>query len=441
MNLSNATNAAAPTWPERFVQLKKEIAQGHEEELTRSWKKLVAALKERTDEFIKTGPEYIPRVDYSDLQGLSAEKLAEIKKKGCVIIKNVVPDEEALKWKADLRKIIEDNPQLEGMPKDDKQFFYLYWSKPQVEARAHPNILNASTWLNQLYTGTGADPRVLSAPLTYADRFRIRKPATNWGFHPPHVDGGSIERWEDPGFRSIYRDILAGNWDKHDAFDIDGRIVAQSDLYDRPNQASVFRTFQGWLAMSETGPGEGTLRVYPDIQLGNAYIILRPFFSPIDANGDLNDPENWKLDLSRPEFPGIILQPDGKFHGPRLNDASHPHLRTGAAMVSVPHVSPGDMVFWHSDLIHSVEESHNGKNDSSVMYIASVPATKQNVTYIAKQRDAFLKGRTPPDFGRDGDESTVKGVGCADDIRGPLARRAMGLDGFEELARMNAVGA
>ncbi|EJD42505.1 DUF1479-domain-containing protein, partial [Auricularia subglabra TFB-10046 SS5] len=385
---------------------------------------------------------YVPQVDYSDLQGLSAEKLAEIKKKGCVVIKNVVPDEEALKWKADLRKIIEDNPQLEGMPKDDKQFFYLYWSKPQVEARAHPNILNASTWLNQLYTGTGADPRVLSAPLSYADRFRIRKPGpSKWGFHPPHVDGGSIERWEDPGFRSIYRDILSGNWTKHDAFDIDGRIVAQSDLYDRPNQASVFRTFQGWLAMSETGPGEGTLRVYPDIQLGNAYIILRPFFSPIDPNGDLNDPENWKLDVSKPEFPGIILQADGKFHGPRLTDAAHPHLRTGDAMVSVPHVSPGDMVFWHSDLIHSVEESHNGKNDSSVMYIASVPATKQNVTYIAKQRDAFLKGRTPPDFGRDGDESTVKGVGSADDILNPIGRRAMGLDGFEELARMNAVGA
>ena len=40
--------------------------------------------------------------------------LAEIKRKGCVVIRNVVPDEEALKWKADLRKIIEDNPTLEG---------------------------------------------------------------------------------------------------------------------------------------------------------------------------------------------------------------------------------------------------------------------------------------------------------------------------------------
>lgn len=71
------------------------------------------------------------------------------------------------------------------------------------------------------------------------------------------------------------------------------------------------------------------------------------------------------LDVSRPEFPGIILQQDGKFHGPRITDASHPHMRTGEAMVSVPRVRPGDMVFWHSDLVHSVEEEHSGKGDSS----------------------------------------------------------------------------
>lgn len=402
MNVStNAPDAAASTWPERFVQLKREIAQGREEELMRSWKTVIAALKARTDDFIKIGPAYIPQVDYSEMQRLSAEQLPEIKKKGCVVIKNVVSDEEALRWKADLKKIIEDNPLLEGIPFDDKQFFFLYWSKPQIEARAHPNVLNASTWMNQLYAGTGVDPRVLSTPLTYADRFRIRKPGpTKWEFHPPHVDSGSVERWETPGFRSIYHDIFAGNWEKHDAYDIDARIVAQSGLYDRSNQASVFRTFQGWLAMSETGPGEGTLRVYPDVQLGNAYIILRPFFSPIDPNGDLNDPENWKLDVSKPEFPGIALQPDGTFRVPHFTDVSHPHLRTDDAMVSVPHVSPGDMVFWHSDLIHSVEEFHNGRNDSSVLYIASVPATKQNVMYVVEQREAFLKGRTPPDAGR-----------------------------------------
>jgi hypothetical protein len=34
-------------------------------------------------------------------------------------------------------------------------------------------------------------------------------------------------------------------------------------------------------------------------------------------------------------------------------------------MTSVPNVRPGDMVFWHCDLIHAVEEMHEGPGDSA----------------------------------------------------------------------------
>ena len=63
-------------------------------------------------------------------------------------------------------------------------------------------MLAASVWLNKLYHIKVADignseknEQVdLNIPLTYADRFRIRKPGTNWEggvffFNPPHVDG------------------------------------------------------------------------------------------------------------------------------------------------------------------------------------------------------------------------------------------------------------
>jgi hypothetical protein len=43
-------------------------------------------------------------------------------------------------------------------------------------------------------------------------------------------------------------------------------------------QSSVFRTFQGWLALSATSPSHGTLQVFPDVKLSNAYLMLRPFF-------------------------------------------------------------------------------------------------------------------------------------------------------------------
>jgi hypothetical protein len=138
-------------------------------------------------------------------------------------------------------------------------------------------------WLNNLYhaqvsetgnnekneqlanTMKGVD---LNTPLTYADRYRIRKPGIQWDFHPPHVDGasslqsinfppliheilvgGTMERWEDPFFRKCFETILNGNWRDHDPFALEGRLNARNSLYGRPNQSSIFRTFQGWLAM------------------------------------------------------------------------------------------------------------------------------------------------------------------------------------------------
>jgi ectoine hydroxylase-related dioxygenase (phytanoyl-CoA dioxygenase family) len=34
-------------------------------------------------------------------------------------------------------------------------------------------------------------------------------------------------------------------------------------------------------------------------------------------------------------------------------------------MVSMPKVNPGDMVFWHADVVHAVEEEHTGSGDSA----------------------------------------------------------------------------
>ena len=48
---------------------------------------------------------------------------------------------------------------------------------------------------------------------------------------------------------------------------------------------------------SETGPTQGTLRVFPDVGLSNAYIILRPFFHPlVDVKSpEIYDVKNWSF--------------------------------------------------------------------------------------------------------------------------------------------------
>ena len=70
------------------------------------------------------------------------------------------------------------------------------------------------------------------------------------------------------------------------------------------------------------------------------------------------------IDISTPDFPGIFAVEKG-FFGPRLTHESHPHMRLEESMISVPTVRPGDMVFWHCDVVHSVEREHTGRNDSS----------------------------------------------------------------------------
>ncbi|KIP06972.1 hypothetical protein PHLGIDRAFT_90163 [Phlebiopsis gigantea 11061_1 CR5-6] len=419
--------------PPRFADIKRQIAASYpdfEERATKAWADILAELDKATTDIAHWGSESIPQVEFADLDKLDASLLESIRRRGCVVIRNVVDDAEAITWKDDLREYVQTNP-VNGFPEEDKQFFQLYWTKSQVRARAHPNVLAASAWLNQLYhvKSTRALSDVdLAAPLSYADRFRMRHPGNQWDKHPPHIDGGGIERWEDEAFRSCFADIFSGNWRQHDPYDLEGRINARSSLYGRENQATIFRTYQGWLALSETAPHQGTLQVFPDVLLSNAYLILRPFFVPTSStltDAEQFDAKNWKFDTSEADFPGIYSI--GKaFSGPRPKTATHPHLRLDKTMVSVPRVAPGDAVFWHCDLIHAVEVEHTGTEDSCVMYIPAVPHTPMNADYVARQREAFLRGVPPPDFPKWAGETGFVGVGTPDDIVHPLGRRAMG---------------
>lgn len=129
--------------PPRFADLKREIADSvgpdFEQRITTAWVDLLAELAKTTAEIEKVGSnvgsvysleirrlEYvqiIPQVPFAELDSLTDEQVADIKRRGCVVIKDVVDDYQAAGWKADLKKFAEDNPSLPGYPEDDKQFF------------------------------------------------------------------------------------------------------------------------------------------------------------------------------------------------------------------------------------------------------------------------------------------------------------------------------
>jgi hypothetical protein len=193
-------------------------------------------------------------------------------------------------------------------------------------------------------------------PVTYADRLRIRQPGDAGFALGPHVDGGSVERWEETGYgvSGVYDKIWKGEWDKYDPWESSCRLAAQTDLYNGAGACSMFRMFQGWLSMSWTGPGEGTLLVNPMVRLTTAYMLLRPFFTAIsppetDAFGNYTqaylDEKNWKFE---PDITAT-LQGATPGHSQELNNSLHPHLELAKSMVHIPKIEPGDYVAWHCD--------------------------------------------------------------------------------------------
>jgi hypothetical protein len=53
-------------------------------------------------------------VDYAALGSLPQEKVAEIRARGCVVIRDVVDDAEAAGWREELHEFVRANPAVEG---------------------------------------------------------------------------------------------------------------------------------------------------------------------------------------------------------------------------------------------------------------------------------------------------------------------------------------
>ncbi|PWZ00528.1 DUF1479-domain-containing protein [Testicularia cyperi] len=448
------------TLPSRFSALKQSLIESpaHVEHLQKTWNSVLPALAQKVDEVKRLRGKTIPEVEFpgsgsnAHSRSLSdwtdARTYAEIKDRGAAVIRNVVPRDKVLEWKQQIREYAAAN-NAKGFPADNPQVYELYWSKPQLEARSHPNLIQTCQTFLQLFhspASTGASSKVqatggdldraasLSNLLMYVDRLRIRQPGDAKFALGAHIDGGGVERWECDEFRALWDNILrtGGDWRSHDPWSLGTngeRMAAKTDMYEGPGQCGVFRPLQGWLSMSDTKAGEGTLKLLPFLRESTAYIVLRPFFSPrksrteCASTSEFLDASNWVFDGTSKKFPGCSLG-----HNIELDDATHPHLELAETMTSVPQVGPGDMVLWHCDGVHSVESHHRGTTDSSVLYIPAIPTTKVNWQYIQDQKLCFHQGIPPPDFPGGKGESQFQNRGTPADVSDTTARRSLGLE-------------
>jgi Protein of unknown function (DUF1479) len=361
---------------------------------------------------VAAGRAVVPELEYRDIRNNAVPEAIRqsIWSTGCAVVRGVFPSDLARNWFAEVSEYLETNhyEQLEGAKRSlDKYFsglkagkpqvFNVYWSRPQVMARQDARLAETRAFLDRLWKYEGVfNP---DRQCTYADRVRRRQPGDKTLGLSPHMDAGTVERWIDPGYQKVYENILAGDWRGYDPFDATHRL----NTHEIPSPAvcSMFRTYQGWTALTRQGPKDGTLRLIPIAQ-GIAYVLLRALQDDVD-----------EADLCG-AAPGRALG---------VSPEWHPDLIAG--LVSIPEVMPGDTVFWHTDICHAVADEHAGSEYASVIYIGSAPDCPKNREYLPKQRQAFLQGRSGPDFAAMDFEVDFKGRATEQDLT-DLGRTQMG---------------
>lgn len=353
------------------------------------------------------GEKVVPELSYSAIQNnsVSAKDIEAIRARGCVIIRNVFDRNQAEDWNKELGEYLDSNKYLErakekaglddyfGDLKDAKpQIYGVYWSKPQVMARQAESMAKTKRFLNGLWdTNAPAGPEFdPDLDYAYADRTRRRAPGDTTLGLSPHIDAGSYERWVDPAFQKIYQKIFSGQLDQYDPWSAAYRT--QTREYASPAVSSMFRTFQGWTALTEQGPGDGTLEILP-IANSIAYILMRALKNDV--------PEN-ELCLAKP---GRALGIDNEWH---------PDLMPG--IVPIQTVAPGDTVWWHPDIVHAVGNEHHGDEYANVIYIGASPACGKNKAYALRQAINFKQGLSAPDFAAENYEIDFTHRATVDDL-------------------------
>ncbi|KAL5338366.1 hypothetical protein BJX70DRAFT_398698 [Aspergillus crustosus] len=367
---------------EEFAQLKRDLVKEYgEENLRRGWLEVTSALAQETEIISSKGSSIIPVVQIDQLDKLSQETIDEIKHRGAVVFRNVLSRKHAQELRSDLDKYLRDNEDgIPARPEQNPWLFEYFFSPVQHKVRKNLNNLKAQRFLNSLWTGYAPD-EASPEPLVYADCLRHRRPGGFSSTVQPHIDAGSLDRWADENYRRFYDPVFKGTPLSYGPFNTQKRILANQAKFPRKSQSTVFRSFQGWTALSSSGAefGRSSLAIFPNLKLAQAYVLLRPFFKPLEEEGaDASDPATW--------------------------------------------------------VVHAVDPANNTDQTATFLYIPAVPLTRNNVTYLKKQRDALLShGQIPPDFNtRSGgsEESRLRGwvdptVVIDESLKG---RRAYGLE-------------
>ena len=363
------------------------------------------------------GESVWPAIPFADVKNgtITDAQREAVKRRGCAVIKGHFPREQALAWDRSMLDYLDLNKfdEVYKGPGDNffgtltasrPEIYPIYWSQAQMQARQSEEMAQVQSFLNRLWTfeSNGKqwfDPDV---SVIYPDRIRRRPPGTTSKGLGAHTDSGALERWLLPAYQQVFARVFDGNVDKYDPWNAAHRTEVEEYTVENTTKCSVFRTFQGWTALSDMIPGQGLLHVVP-IPEAMAYILLRPLLDDV--------PEDELCGVA----PGRVLPISEKWH-PLLIEA----------LSSIPALEAGDSVWWHCDVIHSVAPVENQQGWGNVMYIPAAPMCEKNLAYAKKVKEALETGASPGDFPREDYEKTWQDRFTVNDLN-IHGKRALGM--------------
>ncbi len=379
--------------------------------------KILSEIAAAREEEARNGTAW-PQVRWDDIAaGRISDKVKDhIRRRGCVVVKQTFKREQALGWDASMLEYLDKNDfdEVYKGPGDNffgsldasrPEIYPIYWSEAQMSARQSDAMAQTQSFLNRLWTFESNGTRWFDPDVSiiYPDRIRRRLPGTTSKGLGAHTDSGALERWLLPAYQQVFSKIFNNQFDKYDPWDAAHRTEVNEYQAGTTTKCSVFRTFQGWTALSDMQLGQGLLHVVP-VPEAMAYLLLRPLLKDV--------PEDELCGVA----PGKVLP---------ISEQWHPELIKG--LCSIPAMEAGDSVWWHCDVIHLVAPVEDQQGWGNVMYIPAAPLCEKNAAYATQVAEALATGASPGDFPKEDYEASWRDRFTLDALNSN-GRRSLGLE-------------
>jgi Protein of unknown function (DUF1479) len=356
-----------------------------------------------------------PVIDYPDIEAgtVPDEALSMLRRRGCLVVRGHFERTQALGWDRDILDYVGENRFFENYrgPADDffssvgskPEIYPIYWSPAQMQARQDDRMARVQGFLNRQWKHESDGVRWFDPDRDslYPDRIRRRPEGTTSGGLGTHLDPGNLDLWMTKAYQQAFRHLFDGTVEQYDPWDAAYRT--DGPQYPGTTMCSVFRTFQGWTALSDMAHDQGVLHTVP-IPGAMAYLMLRPLLA----------------DVPEDDMCGVTVNQTFP-----ANSTWHPLLMQ--ALSGIPDVRAGDSVWWHCDMIHSVAPVQDQQGWGNVMYIPAAPWCPRNEKYAASVREAFITGSSPDDFPAEHYERTWRDRFHQEDLN-EAGRRGLGFD-------------